>query len=96
MQLKIAPRRLATTVSKTRRVSRFLNNDAVRVREWYEPVARGLEVRLLADGTKVGFEHQPLMVALVYRRRAPEHRKAGPQLPTVVVALLVGPLLSST
>jgi hypothetical protein len=64
LQLKIAQRRLATTVSKTRRVSRFLDNDAVRVREWYEPVARGLlaevlahgsEVRLLADGTKVGF-----------------------------------------
>lgn len=70
---------LATTVSKTRRVSRFLNNPAVHVREWYESVARdvlhqavdqGLEVRLLADGTKVGFGHQLLMVALAYRRRA--------------------------
>ncbi len=70
---------IATTVSKTRRVSRFLDNSAVRVREWYEPVARGLladvvahglKVRLLADGTKVGFGHQLLMVALVCRRRA--------------------------
>jgi hypothetical protein len=70
---------IATTVSKTRRVRRFLNNGAIRVREWYEPIARnllkqvvdqGLEVRLLADGTKVGFGHQLLMVALAYRRRA--------------------------
>ena len=64
---------MATTVSKTRRVRRFLNNGAIRVREWYEPIARnllnqvvnqGLEVRLLADGTKVGFGHQLLVVAL--------------------------------
>jgi len=70
---------LATTVSKTRRVRRFLNNSAVQVRDWYAPVARdilhavvaqGLEVRLLADGTKVGFGHQLLMVGLAYRRRA--------------------------
>jgi len=69
----------ATTVSKTRRVRRFLNNGAIRVREWYEPVARGLlqqvvdqglEVRLLTDGTKIGFGHQLLMVSLAYRRRA--------------------------
>ena len=70
---------LATTVSKARRVRRFLNNRAVHVREWYEPMARdvlqravdhGLDVRLLADGTKVGFGHQLLMVALAYRKRA--------------------------
>ena len=70
---------IATTVSKARRVSRFLDNRAIRVREWYEPVARGLleevvtqglEVHLLTDGTKVGFGHQLLMVALQYRRRA--------------------------
>jgi len=69
----------AKTVSKTQRVRRFLNNSAIRVREWYEPVARellqqvvdqGLEVCLLTDGTKVGFGHQLLMVSLAYRRRA--------------------------
>lgn len=69
----------AKTVSKTSRVRRFLNNRAIRVREWYEPVARdllqhvvaqGLEVRLLTDGTKIGFGHQLLMVSLAYRRRA--------------------------
>jgi hypothetical protein len=70
---------LATTPSKVRRLSRFLDNGAIRVREWYEPLARkllqsvvdhGLEVRLLVDGTKVSFGHQLLMVAVAYRRRA--------------------------
>jgi hypothetical protein len=31
---------------------------------------QGLEVRRLADGTKIGFGHQLLIVALAYRRRA--------------------------
>lgn len=70
---------VATTNSKIQRLSRFLENAAVRVRDWYEPIGRallervvdqGLEVRLLADGTKIGFGHQLLMVALAYRRRA--------------------------
>ena len=70
---------VATTNSKTRRLSRFLQNAAVRARDWYEPIARALlesivdrdlEVRLLADGTKIGFGHQLLMVAIAYRRRA--------------------------
>ena len=69
----------ANTLSITRRVSRFLNNPAVRVREWYEPIARNVlqamagtvgEIRLIADGTKVGFGHQLLMVAVAFRRRA--------------------------
>jgi hypothetical protein len=69
----------AKTLSKIQRVRRFLDNSAVRVREWYAPVARallqevvahGLEVRLLTDGTKIGFGHQLLMVSLAYRRRA--------------------------
>jgi hypothetical protein len=69
----------ATLVSATRRLSRFLNNPAVRVREWYEPVARNWltvmaesvgEIRLIFDATHVGFGHQWLMVALAFRRRA--------------------------
>ena len=69
----------ANTLSITRRLSRFLDNPAIRVREWYEPVARNLlqamadtvgEIRLIADGTKVGFGHQLLMVAVAFRRRA--------------------------
>lgn len=70
---------LANLVSITRRLSRFLDNPAVRVREWYEPIAHCWiqaqwcclkEIRLIVDGTKIGFGHQLLMVSLAYRRRA--------------------------
>ena len=69
----------AKLLSTVRRLSRFLANPAIRVREWYEPVAcqwlgaqwRCLrEIRLIVDGTKIGFGHQLLMVSLAYRRRA--------------------------
>jgi hypothetical protein len=69
----------AKLVSTTRRLSRLLDNPAIRVREWYEPIARQWletqwrfvrEVRLIVDGTKVGFGHQLLMVSLAYRSRA--------------------------
>lgn len=69
----------ANTLSITRRLSRFLDNPAIRVREWYEPIARSMlqaiadtvgEIRLIVDGTKVGFGHQLLMVAVAFRRRA--------------------------
>jgi hypothetical protein len=69
----------ATLPSVTRRLSRFLDNPAVRVRDWYEPIARALlqsvaqsvgEIRLIADGTQVGFGHQLLMISVAYRRRA--------------------------
>lgn len=66
-------------LSIVQRLSRFLQNPAVRVREWYEPVARDLvqgmantvgEIRVIADGTKVGFGHQLLMIAIAFRRRS--------------------------
>lgn len=69
----------ATLPSVTRRLSRFLDNPAVRVREWYEPLARDLvqsvaqtvgEIRLIADASQVGFHHQLLVIAVAYRRRA--------------------------
>jgi hypothetical protein len=69
----------ATLVSATRRVERFLDNPAVRVRIWYKPLAQSVlrsmattvkEIRLIVDGSKVGFHHQLLMVAVAYRRRA--------------------------
>jgi hypothetical protein len=69
----------AMLVSTTRRLSRFLENPAIRVREWYEPIARYWleaqwqnlrEIHLIVDGTTVGFGHQLLMVSLAYRRRA--------------------------
>ncbi len=64
--------------SRSRRLSRFVDNGAVRVRAWYAPVATGLlaaaaqagAVRLIIDGTKVTTSHQLLMVAVAYRRRA--------------------------
>ena len=67
----------ARLVSVTRRLDRFLESPAFRVRDWYEPIAKrllaqraGQEYRLLVDGSKVGFGHQFLVVALAYRRRA--------------------------
>lgn len=69
----------AMLVSVTRRLSRFLDNPAVQVREWYEPIARQWlesqsqwlgEIRLIVDGTKVGYSHQLLMVSMAYRKRA--------------------------
>lgn len=69
----------ATLPSATRRLSRLLDNAAIRVRDWYEPIACALleraakgggEIRLIVDGSKVGFGHRLLMVGLAYRRRA--------------------------
>jgi hypothetical protein len=69
----------AKLVSVTRRLSRLLANPAIRVRAWYEPIARqwlesqaqhGQQIRLIVDGSKVGFAHQLLIISLAYRRRA--------------------------
>jgi hypothetical protein len=69
----------AKLLSLTRRLSRLLANPAIRVREWYEPIAREWlerqwrnagEVHLIVDGTKIGFGHQLLIVCLAYRKRA--------------------------
>jgi hypothetical protein len=52
----------AKNLSTVRRLSRFLDNPAIQVREWYEPIARQWleaqsawlgEIRLIVDGTKV-------------------------------------------
>jgi hypothetical protein len=69
----------AKLTSITRRMSRLLNNPAIRVRSWYEPIARQWleaqfrnigEIRLIVDGTKIGAGHQLLIVCLAYRKRA--------------------------
>jgi len=69
----------AKNVSTVRRISRFLANGAIHVRSWYQSIAKAWlqsqfervgEVRLIVDGTKVGFGHQLLMVSLAYRGRA--------------------------
>ena len=69
----------AKNVSTVRRLSRFLANPAIDVRSWYKPMAKAWlqsqfervgEIRLIVDGTKVGFGHQLLMISLAYRSRA--------------------------
>ena len=69
----------AKNVSTVRRLSRFLASPAVDVRSWYRSTAKAWllsqfqqvgEIRLIVDGTKIGFGHQLLMVSLAYRRRA--------------------------
>jgi len=69
----------AKLTSATRRLSRLLDNPAIRVRAWYEPIAREWleaqfrcigEIRLIVDGTKIGFGHQLLIICLAYRKRS--------------------------
>ena len=69
----------ANNLSIAQRMSRFVKNKAVNVKTWYEPVAKAWiagqaettgEVRLILDGTKIGFGYQLLMVSLAFRRRA--------------------------
>ncbi len=68
----------AKRMSIIRRLERFLNNPAVRVRAWYAPTARWLlqaaassgHITLIIDGTKVSFAHQCLMIAVAYHGRA--------------------------
>jgi hypothetical protein len=70
---------VAQQTSIVKKLSRLLQNGALRVREWYSPVATellqevvasGQVVRLIIDGTKVGGGHRLLMVAVAYRRRS--------------------------
>lgn len=64
-------------MSVVRRLERFLSNGGVRVREWYEPVAREViaaasvagEIHLVLDTTKVSSYFRLLMVGVAYRRR---------------------------
>jgi hypothetical protein len=69
----------AQWLSFTRRLSRLLENPAIEVQSWYEPIARSWlerqathlqQVVLIVDGTKVGFAHPLLMISLAYRKRA--------------------------
>jgi hypothetical protein len=64
--------------SITRRLSRFIQNQAVQVWDWYGPIARQWidcqvktcgEVRLVVDGTKAGLGYEMLMISLAFRRR---------------------------
>lgn len=63
--------------SIVRRMERFLDNGAVQVRRWYEPIACWLiqaasvsgEVALVWDSTKVSAHHRLLLVGIAYRQR---------------------------
>lgn len=63
--------------SLVRRMERFLDNGAVRVRVWYEPIARWLvsaasgagEIALVWDSTKVSAHHRLVLVGIAYRQR---------------------------
>jgi hypothetical protein len=59
----------AKLLSNTKRLSRFLDNPAVNVREWYKTIAQQWlqvqeqylgEICMIVDGAKVGFGHQLL------------------------------------
>jgi hypothetical protein len=65
-------------LSIVRRMERFLDNGAVRVRGWYEPVARWLvgaasvagEIALVLDSSKVSAHHRlVVVVGVAYHRR---------------------------
>ena len=69
----------AKLLSTVRRLSRLLDNPAIRVRDWYAPIARQWleaqfrhlgEIRLIVDGTKIGFGLQLLIVCIAYRKRS--------------------------
>jgi hypothetical protein len=67
----------AQKLSLERRLRRFLDNPAVRVREWYattaiwllRSAASGGRIHLVVDSTKVSFSHRLLMVGVAYHRR---------------------------
>jgi hypothetical protein len=68
---------LGKVPSLVNRLRRFLNNPAVAVRPWYEPVAhhlvtrfRGQPIHLIIDCTKVGFNYRMLSISLAYKKRA--------------------------
>ncbi len=68
----------AVQLSIQRRLSRTLENSALQVRDCYDPeiapllaeISKKGVVRILVDGSKVGNNHQLLMVSVAYRRRA--------------------------
>jgi len=66
-------------LSKVKRIDRFLENEHVKPDEWYQENAKavlqgvhdsGGMIRLIIDGSKVGFCCQLLMVSVAYRRRS--------------------------
>jgi len=83
VQLNLAARKVpirAKKLSIVKRFGRFLSNDAVRVRAWYQPIAVALlraaavagQVRLIIDASKVSHGHRLLIVSgAAWRRSVP-------------------------
>lgn len=68
--------------SKTRRLSRVLESSAMRVHEWYEPVAKGLLEGVAAHGQPIRLiapkgTHPPLPICPPGRRVLATHRPVG-------------------
>jgi len=70
---------VAKLPSRIRRLTRFLQSPRWPVRPSYAPIATVLiqdlvhtlgEIRLIADGSRVAFHHQLLLISIAYRRRA--------------------------
>jgi hypothetical protein len=81
VHLTLIARKLPIRVQKLsldKRLRRFLANGAIRVREWYHPMATWLlqaassagQAHLIIDASKVSAGHQLLMVGIAYRGRA--------------------------
>jgi hypothetical protein len=81
VQLNLVARKTpirAQKLSIVKRLTRFLNNSAVGVREWYHPFAQTLlasaansgQIHLIIDASKVAFGFRLVMVSLAYRRRS--------------------------
>ena len=68
----------AKKLSIVKRLTRFVDNDAVNVRQWYHPTADWLlrsassagYIHLLIDSTKVSGHFRKVMVSVAYRRRS--------------------------
>jgi hypothetical protein len=63
--------------SLTNRLRRFLSNERLSIQSCYQPIVQRLvcrfnkgTIRLIIDCTKVGFNHQVMVVAIAYRKRA--------------------------
>jgi len=63
--------------SLTNRLRRFVSNERLSVQSCYQPIVQQLvrlftkgTIRLIIDCTKVGFNHQVMVVAIAYRKRA--------------------------
>jgi hypothetical protein len=70
---------LVRRLSNVKRLSRLLKNQNIDVEKIYHPIAQewmraqaaaSQQVKLIIDGTKIGFGHQLLMVSMAYRKRS--------------------------